>query len=562
MDAIGILFEQASSRGHLQESIHGELDFPFTIRNQLRTSFSTLEAAREMKDDLLAYQSASFQNALAEAARDPVRAYVFGDVGDRTRLREFVDRLLRHRIEVRRLARAVKADGRSYHPASSFVVPVDQRQYRLVKSLFQTITEFPDNTFYDVSSWTLPLSFDIPYSGLDADAFDAALVGEPLREAPSATGTRPAADDAYAWVFEWHEYLAPRAARRLLDAGARAMVATRPFTANTTSGPREFDYGTIVVPRGNQTLDAEQLNGILAAIAAEDGVDVHAALTGLTPGGIDLGSPSMRPLEAPRPVLLVGSGVSSYEAGEVWHLLDQRYDMRLSMCETRSFGRLDLDRYTHVLMVGGGYSELDEGDRERLKSWVSSGGVLVAVKSATSWAASHVLPKDGDGKSKDEKDDHVESRVSYADYEAQRAETLVSGTIFEAHIDRTHPLGYGYRGAKLPVFRNHTTIMKPSSDPFANVVQYTAEPLLSGFCSDRNEKRIANSAVVIANRVGRGAVIRMVDNPNFRGVWYGTNKLYANSLFFGGIIKNTRRIATEESEVDGHGHDHGLEKDH
>ena len=33
--SIGILFEQASSRGHSQESVHGTLSFPFTIRKPL-----------------------------------------------------------------------------------------------------------------------------------------------------------------------------------------------------------------------------------------------------------------------------------------------------------------------------------------------------------------------------------------------------------------------------------------------------------------------------------------------------------------------------------------------
>jgi hypothetical protein len=29
----------------------------------------------------------------------------------------------------------------------------------------------------------------------------------------------------------------------------------------------------------------------------------------------------------------------------------------------------------------------------------------------------------------------------------------------------------------------------------------------------------------------------LVDNPNFRAVWFGTNKLFLNSVFFGQIIK-------------------------
>jgi hypothetical protein len=47
--AIGILFEQASSRGHAQESVNGILRFPFTIRNQFTTALSTLKAVNEMR---------------------------------------------------------------------------------------------------------------------------------------------------------------------------------------------------------------------------------------------------------------------------------------------------------------------------------------------------------------------------------------------------------------------------------------------------------------------------------------------------------------------------------
>ena len=50
--SVGILFEQASSRGHLQDSENGKISFPFTIRNQLTTSFSTLESAEALREKL------------------------------------------------------------------------------------------------------------------------------------------------------------------------------------------------------------------------------------------------------------------------------------------------------------------------------------------------------------------------------------------------------------------------------------------------------------------------------------------------------------------------------
>ena len=53
---IGILFEQASSRGHAQESANGVLRFPFTIRNQFTAAMSTWQSAVEMREELLNYQ--------------------------------------------------------------------------------------------------------------------------------------------------------------------------------------------------------------------------------------------------------------------------------------------------------------------------------------------------------------------------------------------------------------------------------------------------------------------------------------------------------------------------
>ncbi|MCF7689749.1 MAG: hypothetical protein K9N01_15770, partial [Cephaloticoccus sp.] len=49
---IGILFEQASARGHAQENENGLLTFAFAIRNQVFTSFSSLEAAIDLRTEL------------------------------------------------------------------------------------------------------------------------------------------------------------------------------------------------------------------------------------------------------------------------------------------------------------------------------------------------------------------------------------------------------------------------------------------------------------------------------------------------------------------------------
>src|SRR5689334_3730496 len=80
--AIGILFEQASSRGHAQQTSNGILTFPFTIRNQFVTALSTLDAARVLRKEFLAWQRDFYKSAITESAAAAVKAYVFGDKND------------------------------------------------------------------------------------------------------------------------------------------------------------------------------------------------------------------------------------------------------------------------------------------------------------------------------------------------------------------------------------------------------------------------------------------------------------------------------------------------
>jgi hypothetical protein len=44
---------------------------------------------------------------------------------------------------------------------------------------------------------------------------------------------------------------------------------------------------------------------------------------------------------------------------------------------------------------------------------------------------------------------------------------------------------------------------------------------------------------VIAERHGKGLVVRFANNPLFRGFWRGTERLWVNSLFFGPLVRAT-----------------------
>ncbi len=525
--AIGILFEQASSRGHLQESVNGEVAFPFTIRNQVVTSFSTLRAVKDKRAELLRWQREFYDSALRDGSRDATRGWVFGDDGDPVRAKQLVEILRAHRIEVHPLAGDVSIDEQTYREGHAWVVPTAQPQYRLARGIFETRTEFADNTFYDVSTWTLPLAFGLPYAELGR-RFNTRLLGDDADASPS--GTLP--DDALAYAFEWNSYFSPRAAHRLLDAGVRVRVATAPFSADIDGERRDFGAGTVVVPLGIQEDGLDNaIRDALQTAVREDGVTVHALSTGFAPTGVDLGSPSMRALELPRVALIIGTGVSPYEAGEAWHLLDERFGMPVSLIERDALSRVDLDRYTHIVMVDGRYANTDA---TKLGDWVKAGGTLFVAKGAARWAAKEGIVELTFAEAENDTD---APRRDYTHARPDSDLTLLRGAIFETDLDITHPLAWGIARRSLPVFRDSPHVMQRPANRYATVAQYTASPLLSGYSSDENAERLAGTASVVALRVGRGTVVASADNLNFRGFWYGTNRVFMNALYFSDLIR-------------------------
>lgn len=533
--SIGILFEQASSRGHAQESDHGILKFPFTIKNQFLTSLSTWDASQNLREEILNYQRNFYKQAKREGARADIEGYVFGSEHDQARTYHLAEMLRRHQVELYELNRDITADGESFKQSSSYIIPSDQKQYRFVKALFERRTTFTDSLFYDVSTWTMPYAFNLPFAELQGRNYSQNLLGkkvEGLSEMPKGSLVGGVSD--YAYVFEWDEYYAPRTLNRLMEADVRVKVASKPFTGVTSDGTQKFDYGTILVPLGPQDVDQNKIHNIVREATEKDGLTVYSVGTGLTPDGIDLGSGSFEDLEKPSVAVLSGDGASSYEVGEVWHLLDQRFDMPPTLFPMDRVERADLDRYNVMVMVNGNYDQLSKQAIKKIKRWVDEGGTLITTKYANNWAERNKLAHI-EYLSEEESDEEVVLKP-YADMNQNRGAQYIGGTIFNTKLDLTHPLGYGYNDDDLTVFRNSTLFLEKAENPYATPLYYTDDPLASGYISDENLEKLSGTAAIIVSDVGSGRVISMADNPNFRAFWFGTNKLFMNAIFFGQTI--------------------------
>ena len=199
-----------------------------------------------------------------------------------------------------------------------------QAQYTLIKGMFEKRKEFKDSLFYDISSWTLTLATGVEFEELRT----VPPLGTKIEDVKMPTGKLIGGRSQYAYVFETHGYYAPRAVYRLLKENVSIRVATRAF--HHPDGKR-FDRGTILIPLAGQEKSTNEIEFIIQKIVEEDGLDVYNFHMGLDYKGISLGSGSFRPIKQPHIAILVGDGVSSIDAGEIWHLLDTRFHIPMTM---------------------------------------------------------------------------------------------------------------------------------------------------------------------------------------------------------------------------------------
>ncbi|MEO9887913.1 MAG: M14 metallopeptidase family protein [Balneola sp.] len=534
--SIGILFEQASSRGHAQESIHGIVKFPFTIRNQFTAALSTIKATQAMREELLGHMRQFYQEKAEAAKASSIKAYVFGEEADQARTFHLAEMLNRHQINIYELDKDISSNGKSFKAGKAFVVPTNQQQYQLITAVFERRTEFTDSLFYDVSAWTMPYAFNLPFAELGSREYKSDLQGTKFDGKMKPNGAIIGGKSNYAYVFEWDEYYAPKAVYKLLSNGVRAKVASQPFTSVTSQGTMDFDYGTIMVPMGVQD-DQANTHKLIQEVAKENGIKVYSVSTGLTPKGMDLGSNNFENLIEPKVAMIGGSGTNSYEIGEAWHLLDQRYHMPLSIVQQDDIRGSRLDRYNVLVISGYGYGDLSTSTVDEIKRWVRNGGTLIAYKYGISWAKQQGLANVEYVES--ESSNGEKETLPYVNQSNDSGAGVIGGAIFNTKIDLTHPMGYGFNNEELTVFRNSTQFLQKGKNPYSTPVVYTSSPLASGYVSDENVEKMKNSAAVVISRYGSGKVITMTDNPNFRAFWYGTNKLFANAIFFGHTISGS-----------------------
>jgi len=528
---VGILFEQGSSRGHIQSTRYGDRTFAQAIANQVRTSLSSLLAVAQNAQALMEYQQRFFSSAREEARERRQAGWVFSDDNDPERARILIDRLLQHQIEIYPASEAVTIDGKEFPASSAWVIPADQDQYRLAFSLFEPVTELSMETFYDVSTWPLGMSFGLPLSSVRRLPSTGPMLTE-----PPVVAVDPINEDAVAWIVPWDQYRASTVLAHLMADGYRVQAATKPIVIDGQD--QEIVRGSLIVHPGIQPSTLEPVGDALATMSQEYGVEVISLDSGLVVSGPDIGSPSVPVLEPIKAAMLVGEGVNVYNAGYIWHWFDRHLGQPIAKIDTGDVGRIDWADYTHMILPEGAYQRLSDSFAKELADFVRNGGTLVAARRAAKWVEE--LDLGWSWVESDGEEDASSDRRAYQDHSLDFAREVIGGSALAMDLDITHPLGFGYANNDMTVFRRGAHVLREDTNHYTRAGIYQNPVLRSGYLGQNNREALAGTPAFVATRHGRGVVVRMADDYLFRGYWLGSERLFANAVFFSQLIGTTR----------------------
>ena len=579
--SVAATFEQAGSRGLVTETTNGQLTFAFSIRNHLTTSFSTIRGAIAEKENLFRVQKNFFKYALEQGRANPEKAYVFGDSRDANLTQKFLNLLLQHHVAVYDLDANTTLAGKKFEKGKAYLVPSEQPNFLIVHSLFKE-NILKDSIYYDNTGWSVIHAYGLQYAAVNTPGF---AKGKPVTEALLPKG-EVSGQSSLAYITSYTDYNASKALFALLSKGVVVKTAFKSFTANTGNEKKSFGYGSLIIPVAGQTISGDSLYRLVTAAAQKAGVSFTAVNTGFSAEGIDLGSSNIRAVKKPEVAVAFGQGVTASEAGQVWQLLSQQLDLPVTKLDVQNFERFSLKRYNTLVLPGGNYAGWNKSVADKIKAWVAEGGTLITFQNASAWAVqnevvreklaeeatpnrrpNNVAPAasenrgatrpalqaslgqgttDNSGLKEAVVAPKANTRVDYIDQQDVEGARRINGAIFTTDLDITNPLAFGITSRKLFINKNGSTFLEPSTNKYATVAQYTAEPFVNGYTSKANIKRVSNSAAIILSPGGAGQVVLFADDPTYRGYWLGTNRIFLNAIFFANLTAIGGGVAGEE----------------
>ena len=542
--AIGMTYEQA---GHgraglgIKTADEDVLTLKDRITHHYTTGISTIEIASLNAEKL----KKEFKTYFDKARTNPIgkyKSYVVSHSNNKDKINSLRVLLDRHQIEYGLSNTTSSVKGFSYKTnktttvklsGNDLVVNTHQPKSNLIKALFEPNTKIADSLTYDITAWSLPHS-----RGLDAYAVPTKLA---TKTAPTVKigGSLTGASKPYAYLSKWNSTYDAEFLGYLLQHKVKVRFSKAPFSVEG----KNYKAGSLVITRkGNENL-GDKFDETIKEATKKFNRDIYGASTGFVSSGKDFGSSTVAYLKAPKIALLSGDGVSSLSFGAIWHFFEQQIHYPVTVLDTDYFNRVNLSKYDVLILPNGYYGSVLGKERlKEVKEWVQAGGRLIAIDRALSTFAKSKefdlsnFKDDDEKKEKEEAEKALKEKLeleAYDNLERKSVSNLITGSVFKATMDNTHPLGFGFEKQyqTLRLNGNKYAYLKEGSN--VSVIK-SKNDQISGFAGSNALKNIERSLVFGVESKGRGAVVYLADDPLFRSFWENGKLVFCNAVFFVG----------------------------
>ncbi len=498
---------------------------------ELAAALALVRLARDQGAAFVRRFAAANRRAVEAGARGDPWAFVLpadsGDAGTRAHLANL---LIAAGVEVHRARAPFVAGGHGY-PAGSIVVRMDQPFRAHAKDLLERQAyperrRYPGGPLippYDVTGWTLPLQMGVR-ADVVARVFSADL--EPLDTVVTAPGTIAGRGDVV--LLDNRSNAMITAVWRALAAGATVQIAPAPFAAEGQRWPA----GTLVVRGGRRALDdaahAMGFSGTaVRRVALPPATPVvrsvpRVALYRSWNASMDEGWTRwvLDRLEVPY-TTVTDSAVRAGALGRRFDVLVLPSESEDAIATGRRPGSVP-DAYTGGLGAAGSAA---------LRDFLAEGGTVIALDQASRYAVTHLGAPARTVRVAGRGDEGGDQAAEQAGERESVFRFSAPGSIFEAIVDRTHPVASGMPETTAVYFVRSTIL---EAEPTARVVlAYPAEtsPLLSGFLE--GAELVQGKAALVDAPVGNGRVFLFGFRPQHRGQTHGTFRLLTNAILYG-----------------------------
>ncbi len=520
LGAIGMTYEQAG-HGAGGLGVFNNENEVLTLKNRIKhhtvSGLSTVEISSKNAEKLNVEFKKFFNNGSLK-----YKSYILkNDNPDKiNRLRALLDT---HHISygsckkgtVKGYDYSSQKEGRMEVDKNDLVISTNQPKGKMVKALFEPNPKLSDSLTYDITAWSLPYAHGIKAiaSKINVTSSDFSVeVKTPIKEGRKA----------YAYLSKWNSMEDAKFLSALIKNNIRVRFSEESFKI---SG-KKFDSGSLIILRADNN-KVKDFDSKVVALANDLGRAVTPTFSGFVESGKDFGSGTVKPINKQKVAVLTGSSVSSLGLGEVWHFFEKQLKYPLLRIDTRTFSRVDLNKIDVLILPNGYYKKVL--NTKKLKEWVQKGGTVIAIGSALNTFANQ---KGFALKTKKtvKKDSLSGSLVPYNLRERKNIENLITGSIFESKVDTTHPLAFGYKNS---YFSLKLTSEAYAFLPKGNNVAYfdSTSKNVAGFAGNKALKKVPKSLLFGEERIGRGSIVYMVDNPLFRSFWENGKLFFVNAVF-------------------------------